>query len=193
MMDEIGQLRPDLGIAWEAVDRRAVAIRLASVLGIELAIDEALAIDGLVLAIRPAPSDRPSNRPVDRLVVVERTEPFTPDVWPGEVALIWATVDLERAMRQLVDAGMVGGPPHPTLDVGVLGARGARAAAGRLGVPLLVLEPATEGRLAATLARHGEGPCGLVIGASNGGLELVPGGSTAGPHLLVGDRRYHPE
>jgi hypothetical protein len=74
---------------------------------------------------------------------------------------------------------------------------------------ILLLEPATEGRLAATLARAGEGPAALYLMAGGGGLArlasdvgapggrpivlpgplgpalLLSGGAPWGPHLLV--------
>ena len=74
------------------------------------------------------------------------------------VAIGWATVELERAERELADAfgtgiGAFGAAP----DDRILGARCRVAAGGPAGV-IAVLEPATEGRLAETLARLGEGP-----------------------------------
>jgi hypothetical protein len=73
----------------------------------------------------------------------------------------WATVDLERAERDLGplladDAGFVDAPRSTLL--------GARCRTGRArpddpagAAWIVVLEPDTEGRLAAFLARHGEG------------------------------------
>jgi GNAT superfamily N-acetyltransferase len=66
-------------------------------------------------------------------------------------AIGWSTVDLERAER---DLGLAFVDAEP--DV-ILGAR-SRVATGPLAVPFVLLEPATEGRLAASLARLGEGP-----------------------------------
>jgi len=75
-------------------------------------------------------------------------------------ALGWATVELERAERELtVDLGLASTAFVAAPDSGVLGAR-CRVALdtfpGR--IALVILEPATEGRLSAGLARHGEAP-----------------------------------
>ena len=73
------------------------------------------------------------------------------------IALGWATVDTERAAAALHEHG----PFQPAADETILGA------ACHLGRPatlrLAILEPNTEGRLAATLARHDEGPAVLWV------------------------------
>ncbi|HSO28267.1 MAG TPA: hypothetical protein VLS28_00035 [Candidatus Sulfomarinibacteraceae bacterium] len=70
----------------------------------------------------------------------------------------WATVELDRAVEEVAAAHADLGPPQigPAGDARLLGARcrllrfgGDRA--------VLLLEPSTEGRLAAALARFGEG------------------------------------
>ncbi len=74
------------------------------------------------------------------------------------VAVGWATVDLDRATRELRDLGPFSDAPFDRL----LGAT-ARIGLTRPPVsgatvpPVVLLEPSTEGRLAATLARRGEG------------------------------------
>lgn len=78
-------------------------------------------------------------------------------------ALGWATVDLERAERAFAQAT---GVPDGTFgeatdgpDDLLLGARCRIVRPRDPRMPIVVLlEPATEGRLAAALARHGEGP-----------------------------------
>jgi hypothetical protein len=124
----------------------------------------------------------------------------------------WATVDLDRAADELgpwllpADAGdheepLLGATarPRPTRDLP--------------GPVIVLLEPVTEGRLAASLARDGEGPCALYLRPTEGldswvaaarrrGVAvsrrrvgplgsgvLVPGTSVAGPHLVIVDRR----
>ena len=68
----------------------------------------------------------------------------------GVVAIGWATVDLERSAADLPDISFDFAPD----DEAVAG----RALIGHPGaVALVLLEPSTEGRLAATLARNGEG------------------------------------
>ncbi len=146
------------------------------------------------------------------------------------VGVGWATVDLDRAEGELdpwlaprhaAGAGEGDGEgdgdgdgdgdaedgtePH-------LGARARRRGAGGLPAGTIVLlEPSTEGRLAASLARDGEGPCVLYLGSPGplrawlraarsrgvrtsavrpgplGPSALVLGGATAGPHLVLVD------
>ena len=94
----------------------------------------------------------------------------------------------------------------------LLGARARlRAAGGLPGDAVLLLEPSTEGRLAASLARDGEGPAALYLRPAAGlrtwavdarargvalssrrvgplgGSVLVGGGPVAGPHLVIVD------
>lgn len=77
------------------------------------------------------------------------------------IAIGWATVDLDRAAGELTAAlGLRGDRPfRPAARSEVLGAT-CRVAAEVLldGASLVVLEPDTEGRLAASLARFDEGP-----------------------------------
>ncbi len=87
-------------------------------------------------------------------------------VAPAEaLAVGWATVDIERAATELAP----GDELVPLGDEALLGARAVRIAAG-VEPALVLLEPITEGRLAATLARHGEGPAAVW---------LVPGAAAA--------------
>lgn len=124
----------------------------------------------------------------------------------------WATVDIDRAERDLVrplgrfSASTARDLPDDTL----LGAR-CRLLTSGLGEPeILLLEPATEGRIAASLARFGEGAvamyvvvdhgrigdllrdarmAGLVLSAEGDGpfgrQQLVVGGPPWGAHLCV--------
>ena len=121
------------------------------------------------------------------------------------VAVMWATVDLDRVVAEM------GLPAEPLPDDELLGA------AVRLVHPpgtdsIALLEPTTEGRLAATLAKSGEGPAGHYVRAAGGlsrviaramaagiGMKranegpfgpsaLVLGGPAAGPHLIIVDR-----
>lgn len=78
---------------------------------------------------------------------------------PVELARIWATVDLDRT---LVSLGIELGARATMPDV-LLGARVVVLPPGPDGSSLAVAEPITEGRLAATLARHGEGPAGRYV------------------------------
>ena len=74
-------------------------------------------------------------------------------------ALGWATVELDRAAFELArDLGFPAGRFRDADGSVALGAR-CRVVAGALpdGLFLAILEPATEGRIAAALARFGEG------------------------------------
>jgi len=116
-------------------------------------------------------------------------------------AVGWGTVDMDRAVLDL--AGDLGIAPEAFVDGVACQALGARCrVAERVllgGLSLAMLEPATEGRLAATLARLGEGPAVVwyaTDAASDAGpipwrpgpfgLErLVPGDPVHGPHRLL--------
>jgi hypothetical protein len=84
------------------------------------------------------------------------------------VALGWATVELDRAAIEL--GALLGRPPEAFVDTAPSSSLGARCriAPDSLGpgVALVLLEPSTEGRLAASLARHGEGPMAVWLGVS---------------------------
>lgn len=75
------------------------------------------------------------------------------------IAIGWATVELDRAAGELAGLLEPGAAFVPAPGSSVLGthARVARAVIDGAGRWLILLEPATEGRLAAFLARHGEG------------------------------------
>jgi hypothetical protein len=130
---------------------------------------------------------------------------------PRTVAYGWATVELDRAVAQLAEElGLMPERFAIAPDCELLGAR-CRVAMEALpdGSSLAVLEPATEGRLAATLARLDEGPAAIWLVAANDlgpggsrevasatsseqvgpfGVErLVLGGPIHGPHLLLVD------
>lgn len=121
------------------------------------------------------------------------------------LADIWATVDRDRVVADLRL------PVEPLADDPSLGASvGLVRPAGEH--PIAILEPLTEGRLAATLARHGEGLAGeyveapvgldaittaatradLVVGRPADGpfgrSVLVLAGPVDGPHLVLVER-----
>ena len=126
------------------------------------------------------------------------------------LAIGWATVDVERAAAEL--RGILNLPlvePVALPAEGPLGARCLRLEIDGDGPSLVLLEPNREGRLAASLARRGEGVAaawvapglddtrlraranlgGLVLSAVGRGPfgteRLVLGGPAWGPHLLV--------
>ncbi len=107
----------------------------------------------------------------------------------------WATVDAERAKRELdellalddeADEASAHGWVEQPRDGG-LGARvWLRSAPDVADRPwLVVLEPDTEGRLAASLARHGEGVAAVYVGAGPYRAGVVRAGGPAwGPHVM---------
>lgn len=133
---------------------------------------------------------------------------------PRELARIHATVELERA---LAEHGAVATLAVTAADDPLLGARVVRIANRAPGaVGIAVAEPSTEGRLAAALARDGEGTAGRYVGvlvdldvvrrlAAAAGVRLSPvetgpygpevlvlSSRAAGPHVLLVDVRAVP-
>lgn len=120
-------------------------------------------------------------------------------ILPDRIVPGYATVELDRAEKELADAaGSSHG--HSSADLGDDAALGARC---RLltfadGSEIVLLEPATEGRLAAALARFGEAVAALYLIADRAavlklehvgfrlGTELV---GPFGPQRLVVDGR----
>ena len=98
--------------------------------------------------------DRPDGLPP--LLGEERLDPgllpLVASLARGRATPGWATVELERAARELAAATA---PASDGSDE-LLGASARLVRTGSLGVVVL-LEPSTEGPLAAALARHGEG------------------------------------
>ena len=131
----------------------------------------------------------------------------------GAVAIGWATVELERAAGELSHLLSPGSTFLEAPSSVILGARcRVGLAADDPCLRILLLEPETEGRLAATLARSGEGwaatwaadpAAGGRVGAPAAGQRgaratlstvrpgplgverLVLGGPLTGPHRLV--------
>lgn len=118
-------------------------------------------------------------------------------------AIGWATVDQERARAEL-DGLLASDPGAPRLgpwkpldpDASLGASVWARAALDPAGAPaLVVLEPDTEGPLAAFLVRFGEGVAVIYLGldspATGAGLprlgHLLRGGPAWGPHIVVMD------
>ncbi len=102
---------------------------------------------------------------------------------PGRtLAVGWATVETERAVATLAaDLRVSPAMFLPAPDSEALGAR-CLVVPGSLpgGCALVVLEAATEGVLAATLARHDEGPRAIWI-APDGPADVVTVRPTPGP------------
>jgi hypothetical protein len=131
---------------------------------------------------------------------------FGQDAHRRTLAIIWATVDRDRLLAESGWTRTEYLPDDPFLGASVAVVRPAT------GEVLAVVEPVTEGRLAATLARHGEGPAGeyveapipldaigraataagLVVGRSATGpfgrSVIVVSGPVTGPHLILVER-----
>lgn len=114
------------------------------------------------------------------------------------VGIGWATVEAERAILELDGALEAGEPAAVAADVRslwteldrdpALGARvWRRNVAPAPDRPMLVvLEPDTEGRVAASLARFGEGVAVVYLGDGPAGPgRLVPSSKPWGPHVVL--------
>ncbi len=119
----------------------------------------------------------------------------TPDAGPPPrlraVGVGWATVELDRAAAELtadldLEAGAFAAAPNDF----ALGAYCRVATVvldtGREPLAVVLLEPSTEGRLAGTLARHGEGPVALWLAADD--LAAAAGNSHAAGATLSAER-----
>lgn len=212
-------------LTWQAADPDA----LAGALAVRLGVDGAPTGDGgwrldlggepldVVPWRREGPGDDP--RPAGRLVLepIDGGGPVpapAPDAPLALAGVAWATVELERAEGELgpwllpaggADSGEAAPDPQ-------LGARTrVRRTVSLPGSAIVFAEPSTEGRLAASLARDGEGPCALYLRPAAGldawvaaararGVKLsgrrpgplgeavlLPGAAFAGPHVLIAD------
>ena len=97
------------------------------------------------------------------------------------LALGWATVELDRAADEFASLLVPGTsflPGQPSVHLGARCRIGRVASMheGELAPTVILLEASTEGRLAATLARHGEGWCVTWVSATAGTI-----GATANP------------
>jgi hypothetical protein len=132
-----------------------------------------------------------------------REEAAARDPWLAELPVAgigWATVELDRAAGELVAIGTFGAAARDES----LGAAARRSRLGdRIRPAAVILEPDTEGRLAATLARFGEGVHAVYLGTLDradvddtpnlgpsrpgplGPARLVIGRPPWGPHVLV--------
>jgi hypothetical protein len=106
---------------------------------------------------------------------------------PDVAAVGWATVDLERAAAGFPELRFASATDEPLL-------RGrAMVAAVTPGLSLALLEPVTEGRLAASLARHGEGPVALYLRLVGGPSASDPGPLGAPGMSRIVDGPFGPE
>jgi hypothetical protein len=117
-----------------------------------------------------------------------------------EIARGWATVDAERAVRELAGLLRAGAAFQSAPPSALLGARCLRGPAAAAPSWIVVLEPDTEGRVAGFLARHGEGWAATWLAAGDDAADpparrknghgplgheaLEPGGPRWGPYRL---------
>lgn len=217
-----------LNLDWLAVDASATADRLSAVLGRPIVAGERIELSGGSLKVVGSAGSREdrldglrigTGGPPGPLVPPGSVAPSRPAA-PVLLAVGWATVELDRAeieVAALVAAGTAREPSTTALpDDSLLGARARAVWLAENGPSIVLLEPSTEGRLAAALARFGEGPAVVYVGTSAGppGLDadrlrgagvavsreepgpfgpqvLVPGERPWGPHLIVTKSGYH--
>ncbi len=113
-----------------------------------------------------------------------RTLGIAPEDEARILAIGWATVELDRAIREFAASeectdGFVDAPPSVLLGAS------CRISQGSDGPRLVLLEPSTEGRLAATLARHGEGWVAVWLLGPQGDID---GGQGSDGPTLSADR-----
>jgi len=132
-----------------------------------------------------------------------RAEAATRDPWLAELPVAgigWATVELDRAERELASLGAFEAAPR---DTNVAAAARRLRRGDRAQPALMLIEPDTEGPLAAALARFGEGVVAVYLGPLDRGdvddtprlgpprsgplgpARLVIGRPAWGPHVLV--------
>ena len=169
----------------------------------------------------PAPDGRLVFEPIGGGAPVARPAfdaPGAPGALDAPLVLVgvaWSTVELDRAEQELdpwlfpADRSLGDGDARPDPHLGAL--TRLRRGASLPGDTLVLAEPNTEGRLAGSLARDGEGPCALYLRPAGGlgdwaaaarerGVQLsarrrgplgsavlLLGRSLAGPHLMVVD------
>lgn len=189
-----------LRLLWRTTDPDGTAMRLASVVGGR--------VDGRTGVGRPGPQRElvvpllggdvvvvPDAAGPDRLALDGPPSPSDPEPSPALrgtprlLGLGWATVDADRAIPEVAAAlGLAPRAFEPAVADECLG---ASARVGRLGpLTVVVLEPATEGRVAAALARSGEGPCAIYVRSSSSATALA--GPLGRTWLAMADRRWGP-
>ncbi len=101
----------------------------------------------------------------------------------------WATVDLDRAVGDLAASQGIAADAGPDRPDAILGARWRSFTDLAGTIALVVLEPSTEGRLAAALARRDEGPAVLYRGPAAGpaGASFLSGLVGAGVRMQFGE------
>jgi hypothetical protein len=185
---------PGVDVRWQSSDQDGLLEHLRE-LGLEITREapriafpsgdlEILPVNDATTAARTA-RDRLERNPGRN-----QRPPVAPPSPPGFdlIALGWATVDIERAASAFPGTTFAKAPPDE-----LLGAR-AWLTEPTSATRIVLLEPATEGRLAAFLARNGEGPAALYLAVPpkpDGGIgrrpraSATPRGGPFGAELLV--------
>lgn len=177
----------ELALRWRTADPDRLRARLRDV-GFAPTDDGRLGCRALRITVERDRGERLAVLgPRDRPDVLSGGEHVDAVDGPRLLAVGFATVDLERA------AAALGGLVELLPDDELLGARAARVGDPRA----VVLEPSREGRLAAALARAGEGPAALYLGLASAplaaavarlrarGATVVAGHGPLGPQRLV--------
>ena len=173
-------MTPRVDLAWEAVQPARIRALLAAI-GWRSGPADEMRIEGL--ALRVVQGTGPDRL---RTVGEPHASPGLPRPRAGLRLLATgiATIDTERAATER--GGEVRGLRPDTL----LGARVALAATSGW----VLLEPSREGRLAATLARNGEGPAALYLGTPEAMLEAaVQAVEELGMHPRRGEGPFGPQ
>lgn len=190
----------DLALAWEA--RAPDRTRdLLAVVGFRAEDTGRMRVPGLTIdivrgtrpdRIRPHPGGAEAGASEDDQAGPEVEQTATREQAGTRLLAVGiATVDLERSGATFPQRGTA------LPDDELLGARAAVVG----GRPIIHLEPTREGRLAATLARHGEGPAALYLEVGRAALAPIRdrllelgelsrvGNGPFGPQLLASTRR----
>lgn len=179
---------------WHASDHDLVAARLRA-LGFTVDADGRICLEGGVIEIVAAP--RGELAADEQLAIAEEPRPVVAAVHPNGITRLLAvgvaSIDVEETARGL------GRPVREAAPDRALGARAVLVD----DLPIVLLEPTTEGRLAAALARFGPSPVAVYLAAPGarpmaagsaadgpfGPSTLLAGTPAWGPHLLVCDVR----